>query len=53
MGSTACTPNPGTLDAHLKRYVPRDTANWIVVLLRDAGIVDTDDGPPLRIRLRR
>ena len=44
---------PGTLDAHLKRYVPRDIANWVVVLLRDAGIVDTDDGPPLRIRPRR
>jgi hypothetical protein len=44
---------PGTLDAHLKRYVPRDIANWIVVLLRDAGTVDVDPGPPLRLRLKR
>jgi len=44
---------PGTLDAHLKRYVPRDIANWIVVLLRDARIVDVDPGPPLRLRMRR
>ena len=43
----------GTLDAHLKRHVARDIANWIVVLLRDAGVVDVDAGPPLRLRLRR
>jgi hypothetical protein len=43
----------GTLDAHLKRYVPRDIANWVVVLLRDAGLADVDAGPPLRLRLRR
>lgn len=43
----------GTLDGHLKGYVPRDIANWIVVLLRDADVVDVDPGPPLRLRLKR
>lgn len=43
----------GTLDAHLKGFYNRDIANWIVVLLRDAGIVDVDPGPPLRLRSRR
>ena len=43
---------PGTLDAHLKGFYNRDIANWIVVLLRDAGIADVDPGPPLRLRLR-
>jgi hypothetical protein len=44
---------PRTLDAHLKGFYRRDIANWIVVLLRDAGIVDVDPGPPLRLRTRR
>lgn len=43
----------GNLDAHLKGFYYRDIANWIVVLLRDAGIVDVDPGPPLRLRMRR
>ena len=38
---------------HLKGYLPRDIANWFVVLLRGAGIVDVDPGPPLRLRLKR
>jgi hypothetical protein len=52
-GLHSTTVVPGTLDAHLKRYVPRDIANWIVVPLRDAGIVDVDPSPPLRLRMRR
>lgn len=43
---------PGTLDWQLKKYVNRNIANWIVVLLRDAGLVDVDPGRPLRLRLR-
>jgi hypothetical protein len=44
---------PGTLDAHLKGWYKRDIANWVVVLLRDADLVDVDPGPPLRLRLKR
>lgn len=44
---------PGTLHAHLLDYVPRDIANWVTALLFEAGLVDVDAGPPLRLRLRR
>ena len=42
---------PGTLDEHLKRYLKRDVARWLCVVLRDAGVVRLDEGPPLRLRL--
>ena len=52
-GVHSANVEPGTLDAHLKGYYYRDIANWIVVLLRDAEIVEVDPGPPLRLRLKR
>jgi hypothetical protein len=52
-GVHSANAEPGTLDAHLKGFYYRDIANWIVVLLRDAGIVDVDPGPPLRLRMTR
>jgi len=52
-GVHSANVEPGTLDAHLKSFYYRDIANWIVVLLRDARIVDVDPGPPLRLRMRR
>lgn len=52
-GVHSANVEPGTLDAHLKGYYYRDIANWIVVLLRDAVIVEVDPGPPLRLRLKR
>ncbi len=51
-GVHSANVEPGTLDAHLKGFYYRDIANWIVVLLHDAGIVDVDPGPPLRLRMR-
>ena len=42
---------PGSLDEHLKGCVKRDTTNWVVVVLRDAGVLDVDPGPPLMVRL--
>ena len=42
---------PGTLDAYLKGCLSRDVANWVVVVLRDAGVTEVDPGPPLSLRL--
>jgi hypothetical protein len=43
--------NPDTLDGYLKQHVPRQTANYIAVLLAQAGVLDLDDGRPARVRL--
>ena len=50
-GKFSVAGEPGTLDQHLKRYVKRDVARWLTVVLRDAGVVEVDEGPPLRLRL--
>ena len=42
---------PGSLDEYLKGCVKRDTTNWVVVVLRDAGVHEVDPGPPLMVRL--
>lgn len=42
---------PGSLDGYLKGCVKRDTTNWVVVVLRDAGVVEVNAGPPLMVRL--
>ena len=42
---------PGSLDEYLKGCVKRDTTNWVVVVLRGAGVVEVDAGPPLMVRL--
>jgi hypothetical protein len=42
---------PGTLDQHLKRYLKRGIARWLTRVLRDAGVVQVSNGPPLRLRL--
>lgn len=42
---------PGSLDEYLKGCVKRDTTNWVVVVLRDAGVIEVDAGPPLMLRL--
>ncbi len=41
-----------TLDEHLKNCIARQTSRWVTVVLREAGLVDVDMGPPLRLRLR-
>lgn len=41
----------GTLDAYLKQWLKRDIARWVVRVLAVAGVVEVDDGRPLRLRL--
>ena len=41
-----------TLDEHLKDCISRQTSRWVTVVLHQAGLVDVDKGPPLRLRLR-
>lgn len=42
---------PGTLDEHLKRFLKRDVARWLVVVLAAAGVVEVREGP-LSVRLK-
>jgi hypothetical protein len=42
----------GTLDEHLKNCLSRQTSRWVTVVLQEASLVDVDQGPPLRLRLR-
>jgi hypothetical protein len=41
----------GTLDEPLKACITRQTSRWVAVVLQEAGIVDVDRGPPLRVKL--
>jgi hypothetical protein len=41
----------GTLDEHLKDCISRQTSRWVAVVLKEAGVVQIDAGPPLRVRL--
>ena len=43
---------PGTLDEYLKGCVKRPTANYVVVLLERAGVVELDRAMPVRVRPR-
>ena len=40
-----------TLDEHLKDCANRQTSRWVTVVLKEAGVVLVDPGPPLRLRL--
>lgn len=42
--------NPGTLDAHLKGCLKRQTADYVAVVLERAGLVDLDRDRPARVR---
>ncbi|MFA9430019.1 hypothetical protein [Egicoccus sp. AB-alg2] len=42
----------GSLSAHLKRFVKRETANWVAVVLEKAGVLELDRSRPVRARLR-
>jgi hypothetical protein len=44
--------DPDTLDGYLKGCINRATANWVARVLEEAGVVELDVGPPLRVRLR-
>jgi hypothetical protein len=43
--------SPDTLTGHLKRYVSRETANWVAVVLEAAGILELDRTRPITARL--
>jgi len=43
---------PGSLDAHLKTFLKRATADWIAVVLEKAGVITVDRTRPARIELR-
>ena len=50
-GKRSVTGEPGTLDGHLKQYLKRDVARWLVRVLLDAGVVYAAEGKPLRVRV--
>lgn len=39
------------LDGYLKRYIKRQTADYVAVVLERAGLVELDRGRPARVRL--
>jgi hypothetical protein len=41
----------GTLDEYLKGCISRQTSRWVAVVLKEAGVVRVDNGPPLRVEL--
>jgi hypothetical protein len=43
--------NPGTLDAYLKSYLKRQTADYVAVVLERADVVQLDRERPGRLRL--
>ena len=51
-GYHSVSGRPGTLDAYLKSWQTTDVARWLVRVLAEAGVVDVDDGRPLRLRAR-
>jgi hypothetical protein len=42
----------GTLDEYLKDCITRQTSRWVTVVLHEAGVLQVDTGPPLRVELR-
>lgn len=51
-GQHSVSGEPGTLDAYLKAWQKTDVARWLVRVLAEAGVVDVDDGRPLRLRAK-
>jgi len=41
------------LDGYLKRYIKRQTADYIAVVLERAGLIELDRGRPARVSLRK
>ena len=50
-GTFVVAGEPGTLDEYLKDCISRQTSRWIAVVLEQAGVVQVDKGPPLRVQL--
>ena len=42
---------PDTPDEYLKGFTGVSTSRWVARVLEEAGVVETDRGPPLMIRL--
>jgi hypothetical protein len=51
-GSFAPEDDTTTLSGYLKQYVYRETANWVAVVLTEAGVLELDRTRPVRARLR-
>jgi len=51
-GYHSVSGKPGTLDAYLKEWQKTDVARWLARVLAEAGLVDVDDGRPLRLRAK-
>jgi hypothetical protein len=50
-GTHAVEGEQGTLDEVLKKCITRQTSRWVVAVFCEAGIVEVDIGPALRVRL--
>jgi hypothetical protein len=51
-GSFAPEADTTTLSGYLKQYVNRETANWVAVVLGEAGVIELDRSRPVKARLR-
>ena len=50
-GTFSMDGEPDTLDEYLKGFTGVLTSRWVARVLEEAGVVETDRGPPLMIRL--
>jgi hypothetical protein len=51
VGANRDLDNDRGLDGYLKRWIKRQTANYVAVVLERAGVLDLDRQRPARIRL--
>lgn len=51
-GSFAAESDTTTLSGYLKQFVSRETANWVAVVLEQAGLLELDRTRPLSARLQ-
>jgi hypothetical protein len=51
-GSYSSEGDTTTLSGYLKQFVYRETANWVAVVLTEAGVLELDRSRPIRARLR-
>lgn len=50
-GQFAPSADVTSLSGYLKQYVYRETANWVAVVLEEAGVLELDRHTPIRARL--